>query len=876
MQRLTIRGMWSACAGVSALVLAACGGNDLSIGATPTTTATSTVTPPPPTATVTRTPTPRIAQVAGLVVASRDVQAGRDDGLNALPPEMLPPVGKGFDRGLGHAEWVVDDGAVRGATDADGRFTVTGLTPGRHALRFTKTVDGNLMEFVVPIAVGDDGAAEVVAEVSWGLVRATSTYTEDGSAKRAVFAPNGTYAITREGRIAELYDGWRTLIDGDGDGRFDPQSCGREMYACGADGACASPEDFCTCVASCPACQDCPQRACVPRSYFHRPTCGPDGLCGPLPYQCGGQSTCAAPGDVCTCVGSCYGCDNCAGSACVAPCAAGEPIDIDRIDVFASPRLVVGQEALASANAVLSDGTGVDVTWLAVWSSTAPALASVDSWGRVSAIAAGAAELTATLGGVVSAPARVDVVERPTLLRIHLQNASCYYPLADPTGPDVKPVPPEATGWLPPPWCQQVVRIGAIVRFLAVGEFDTGYVADITDEVSWRAEPAAVGTIETGAFTATGVGAARITAALGAVTSDAQEVRVVDRPTIVALSVYPSNFAYNSVDGGPLVDPARPAPCFECGYALTVLSGDAVQFSATAHYETGDWEDVSERVTWRTSDAAVLAIDATGRASAAGAGTARIDASLDEVTSSPAEVRVVEQATLQYLSAYPDAADRVVAKDAQAIFHAVGFYDIGFSRDVTSQATWHSSDEAIGGFGAPGVFTGRAAGDVTVWAELDGVRSEPLPMEVFATSALDYCDPANVNRGTWSDDFNRVTLESDCAAYRPPAIVELRFTVAETQRPGGIFDPCLDLYAYRGDELIRTIREEGCGDPFLAPTAPGRDEAAPRYQLKAFWDLKDEAGRTVPAGTYAIRGRFYLYYDPIVSVDVTVTEPPAP
>jgi hypothetical protein len=46
-----------------------------------------------------------------------------------LPPGQLPPVSKGFDRGLGGADWVVDDGDVRGATDEDGRFTVTGLTP---------------------------------------------------------------------------------------------------------------------------------------------------------------------------------------------------------------------------------------------------------------------------------------------------------------------------------------------------------------------------------------------------------------------------------------------------------------------------------------------------------------------------------------------------------------------------------------------------------------------------------------------------------------------------------------------------------------------------------------------------------------------------
>ncbi|MFN8640870.1 MAG: hypothetical protein U0802_04120 [Candidatus Binatia bacterium] len=387
--------------------------------------------------------------------------------------------------------------------------------------------------------------------------------------------------------------------------------------------------------------------------------------------------------------------------------------------------------------------------------------------------------------------------------------------------------------------------------------------------MTWSVDPAAVGGVAAGLFTATGAGVATVTATLGPISGSAPAVTVVDHASIVALTVYPGAYAYQYIDGG-LVRPGDAAPCFECGYFLTLLQGDDVQFSATAHYDTGEWEDVTARVTWRSSDAAVLAIDASGKATAAGPGDATVDAALEGVTSAPLSLRVVDHATLQSLTVYMDGADRAIAKGAQAVFHAVGFYDVGFNRSVSDQVTWRSSDEAVGGFDAAGVFTGRAAGTVTVWAELDGVQSATLPLEVFAASELDYCDPERVNRGVWADDFNRVTLESDCATYTAPDVAELRFSVTETQRPGGIFDPCLDLYAYQGDRLVRTIREEGCGDPFLAPSAPGRDEAALRYQLKAFWDLKDSAGATVPAGEYEIRGRFYLYYDPVVSIRVTV------
>ena len=55
--------------------------------------------------------------MAGVIVVNQNVGADRRaTALMPLPPDMLPPVGKGFDRGLGNADWVVDDGDVRGTT----------------------------------------------------------------------------------------------------------------------------------------------------------------------------------------------------------------------------------------------------------------------------------------------------------------------------------------------------------------------------------------------------------------------------------------------------------------------------------------------------------------------------------------------------------------------------------------------------------------------------------------------------------------------------------------------------------------------------------------------------------------------------------------
>jgi hypothetical protein len=84
---------------------------------------------------------------------------------------------------------------------------------------------------------------------------------------------------------------------------------------------------------------------------------------------------------------------------------------------------------------LLSDGTTVDVTWLATWTSSAPAVAAVDAWGRLDAVAAGTADITATIAGAPSQPLALTVVERPTLQHIIVENVYCQiyaYPVDDP------------------------------------------------------------------------------------------------------------------------------------------------------------------------------------------------------------------------------------------------------------------------------------------------------------------------------------------------------------------------------------------------------------------------------------------------------------
>jgi hypothetical protein len=849
-----------------AALIAACGGGSGDGGGAAAATTTRTLRPVP-TNTARPDPTPTTAPtqissnaVSGLLLLQRSVASNRGDALAAPSSDWTTqPDSASFDKVLSFADFtVVGVATKRGVTTADGRFEIQGLAAGHYALSINKVLAGNLAAFLVPFTVGDDGTADIVAEIGLGQVKSTSTFTRGSARLTETVAPNGAHVVTGNGRIVEIGDGSRTLTDPDGDGHFAVDGCTVPLSVCEQGETCPN-GTVCQCLASCPLCED----------------CGSPGVCAPAggvnPYRCNDDGSCQLPGDICRCVPSCPECDDCRASVCLPICDA---VDIASISITGGPsQLIVGQQGGFSAIARLTDGSVIDVTYLATWRSANPQVVSIDSWGTASALAVGDTIVTASVGDKLSGDWPLQVVARPALRTIHVQNLSCLYPLGLPqtdAGTSPPALPPSPADILPIPNCTQVVQIGGTIQFSAFGEFDDGYYADITNEVTWQLDPSGVGDVIAGLFTSRAVGTTQLTASLSGVTSDASQLKVVTEPTIVAISIYANNGNFAVVDSRVDANGTRPEPCFDCGYTISVLRGDQLKFQATAQYDTGAWRDVTGEVAWHSSDESAATIDAHGVMTAVAAGNAAITATLNEVTSNPVTVHVVNEATLQSLSIYQEGNDRVVAKGDQRYFRATGYYDIGIARDVTMDATWSSSDPLVGSFDVAGVFTAHAAGTVNVFAVLGGQQSNVLPLEVFATSELNYCDAASVNRSQWSDDFNRVILESDCDHYSQPGVVALRYSVTEIQVHGGIFDPCLDLYVYRGDQRVRTIREEGCGDPFIPAAAPGRDQETLKYQLRAFWDLKDEHGNPVSDGTYQIVGRFYLYYDPVVKLTIRV------
>lgn len=91
-------------------------------------------------------------------------------------------------------------------------------------------------------------------------------------------------------------------------------------------------------------------------------------------------------------IGACGGSDSAS--------APRPPVAVARITVTGASTLTVGQSDQFSASAFAAGGTSVSPAPAFTWSSSAPAVASVDQTGRVQARAAGQTTIAASAGGV--------------------------------------------------------------------------------------------------------------------------------------------------------------------------------------------------------------------------------------------------------------------------------------------------------------------------------------------------------------------------------------------------------------------------------------------------------------------------------------------
>lgn len=345
----------------------------------------------------------------------------------------------------------------------------------------------------------------------------------------------------------------------------------------------------------------------------------------------------------------------------------------------ATPVLPKGAQRQLSAVGTFSDGSTRDITDQVTWTSSNDSVAGVGNasgfYGLVSAFTTGDTVIGAAWNGVVS-PALSLHVSSAALVSINVTPASAK------------------------------LAAGTSAALTATGNYSDGSTLDITDRVTWGSTDGTVAGVSNTAGTAghvqaQGPGSVVISAILGQQTGAAR--------------IDVTQATLSSID----VTPANPS----------VAAGLPVTLQATGHYSDGSTQDLTDQVSWQSSDETVVAVSnasgSRGQAATLAPGSATVTALYGGTGgTSGATTVTVTNAQLTGIQVTPSSPNLV--KGATVQLSATGTYTDSSQQDVTSQVTWSSSDSAVAtvgnGTGSAGTVSGTGTGQATVTAALGSVQ----------------------------------------------------------------------------------------------------------------------------------------------------------
>jgi hypothetical protein len=148
----------------------------------------------------------------------------------------------------------------------------------------------------------------------------------------------------------------------------------------------------------------------------------------------------------------------------------------------------------------------------------------------------------------------------------------------------------------------------------------------------------------------------------------------------------------------------------------TVVVGGTQQFAATGTYSDGSTQNLTNQVTWSSSNTAVATISTNGLATTLAAGSTTISAVLGGVTNS---TTLTVAPALTAITVTP--ANLLVIVGGTQQFAATGTYSDGSTSNLTSQVSWSSSNSGVATISASGFATTLIAGTTTISAVLGGV-----------------------------------------------------------------------------------------------------------------------------------------------------------
>jgi len=268
------------------------------------------------------------------------------------------------------------------------------------------------------------------------------------------------------------------------------------------------------------------------------------------------------------------------------------------------------------------------------------------------------------------------------------------------------------------------INIGETIRFSATGSYSDNSTKNITDSVTWTSSNITVSNIiargvsslSGGLASAIASGTTLITATLEGITSPAR--------TLTVSSTIVTNLESISVN------PAT----------ASISLGAGNSFTAIGAYDDGSTKDITNLVTWISSDEAIATIEAGGYTSPQSVGTTQITATLYGITSISGTLTVTNP-TLTSIDVTP--ANPSVNLGGTKQLTATATYSNSSTQIITNTVTWTSSNEAIATIGVEGLATAQTVGETQITAALDGITSDPQTLSVVASLESIAISPTN-------------------------------------------------------------------------------------------------------------------------------------
>jgi trimeric autotransporter adhesin len=376
----------------------------------------------------------------------------------------------------------------------------------------------------------------------------------------------------------------------------------------------------------------------------------------------------------------------------------------------------VGDTVQLTATGKYSDGSTQDVTSQVTWTTSPAGLATVAAGGVLTATASGAVSVSAAIGGV-SGSATVTIA--PKLVSIAITPAS------------------------------KTIAAATKQQFVAMGTYSDQSTQPITGTVSWNSSDATVATIsDTAPIKGLALGVAKgttnITATSGSITSNTAVLTVTSASATSLAITGPANMALDV----------------------------SQQFTAVATFSDSTTQDVTNVSTWSSGSSSIASVTVSGLVTAKNLGTTNISASFESANDSSS--LTVDASNLNSIEI--QVAGKI-AQGTKTVATAIGHFNDGSTRSLSTIVNWSSSDATVAQFVAVNQISGLKPGSTTITAAFGSVTSS-VPFNVSnATIQSVTVTPVNQKipigwhqqftaTGTFSDSSNQditnaVTWASD-------------------------------------------------------------------------------------------------------------------